>query len=571
MSLILLVGLFIAFITYQTAKTELEQAGIRELQKIVDGSIAIVKALQQEVEKGNLSIDEAKELARTYINGPLKDPQRNRDLTKSPFTYKTEGYMWAYDDEHLNVMHPFGLEGQDHKNLQTEDGTYLIRDLIRLAKLSDRDKRILRYDWKNPGEADERKQISYVDFYQPWGWTFGIAVYPEEFYGSLPSIQKLIFASLAASLFLSLMILHLMIHRKIQLVKKITKASEEISRGNLMVSEISVQSRDEFGILGSSFNQMVTNLKSLIGQVQHVSQNIVSVSEELNASSEQTKHATGEIAASIQEISTGVERQLSNIKNSSQAATEMAESIKNITKNIQTVTESSVQTVKIADNGSEVASRSENQMKIIFESNDELENIILSLNKKSNEIKRVLSLITSIADQTNLLALNAAVEAARVGEHGKGFAVVANEVRKLAEASRNASEDVNRIVLQIMDETNHTVQAMNRNSLVIREGLTLSDEARAAFQEISQAIDGVSQQMVEISAAIGQISAGSTILVKTTEDARNIAEGFTCFIQNVAASTEEQNASMEEVADVSNALVEMVDDLQCSINNIKLH
>lgn len=206
----------------------------------------------------------------------------------------------------------------------------------------------------------------------------------------------------------------------------------------------------------------------------------------------------------------------------------------------------------------------------IKQSSHEMKKIILSLGQKSEQIGAVISIITSIAEQTNLLALNAAIEAARAGEYGKGFAVVADEVRKLAEQSAEAGEQVNQLIYGIQQEMDETIKASITNSSVIEAGINLAGSAGQSFQEIQQGVKTVTSQIDEMATIVNEMTVSTDKVVKSAEDAQEIATESSSFIQNVASAAEEQNASMEEISASADVLAQMAEGLQSIVSKFKL-
>lgn len=174
--------------------------------------------------------------------------------------------------------------------------------------------------------------------------------------------------------------------------------------------------------------------------------------------------------------------------------------------------------------------------------------IIRSLEKRSEEISRIMGIITSIAEQTNLLALNATIEAARAGEHGQGFAVVANEVRKLAEESKNSADEIRTMVSNIQTEMAHAVKAMEEGHHQVNTGLKESSDAGAAFIKISESMSNVLGKVQEVAASVESLDDQGAQITKTLEELAVISNKTAEANQESSAATEEQLATMEEIS-----------------------
>ena len=202
------------------------------------------------------------------------------------------------------------------------------------------------------------------------------------------------------------------------------------------------------------------------------------------------------------------------------------------------------------------------QIHSIHDRVNESSQLIALLESSSKEIGEIINVITNIAAQTNLLALNAAIEAARAGEHGKGFAIVAQEVRKLAEQSQQSSHKIADLIKDIQLHMLHSTQSMNDIKQEVQQGLVIANQTESSFHEIVHAMTTMNDKVSEMSATFQEISAHaqqvSTYVLVSTNNSRDTS-GET---QNVAATTEQQLAAIEEITSAANILSELSMDLQ---------
>ena len=196
--------------------------------------------------------------------------------------------------------------------------------------------------------------------------------------------------------------------------------------------------------------------------------------------------------------------------------------------------------------------------------------VIESLGKRSEEIGEIVEVITRISDQTNLLALNAAIEAARAGEHGRGFAVVAEEVKNLAEDSREAAERIAKMITEVQKETGRAIESMGRGTAEVLNGMTMVDRTGKVFQEISTMAAATVGEISSISTLIQDQKSGSQRAAKSVDDIASIAEETASASQESAASTEELTASMEDMTARAQALSEMAINLQKVASQFKI-
>ena len=311
-------------------------------------------------------------------------------------------------------------------------------------------------------------------------------------------------------------------------IRLVDVESAKIAAGDLTGKEIKVNSKDEVGHLAESFNNMLTNLKDIIRQLQEKSQHVASSAAELSTSAENVSAAVSETASSIGEVASTVEQ---------------------VTVNTQRIADASTQAAVYAKEGKEDLEKAIAQMDAIQETSFASSKVVSGLSESAVKITQIVELITSIADQTNLLALNAAIESARAGEHGRGFAVVAEEVRKLAEQSAGAAKEIYSLITSIQHESQDAVESMRQSGIQVETGTQVVGEARAAIEKIIFAVQGLAEDIQSVAAAVEEINSG---------------------VQNVAAAAEEQTATMEEVASTTQSLAGLSEELDDLSKRYKL-
>jgi methyl-accepting chemotaxis protein len=353
-------------------------------------------------------------------------------------------------------------------------------------------------------------------------------------------------------------------------LNNVVKTAEQLSRGNLAIEKIEIESQDEAGKIGLAINRMIDNLSTMITEVRRTSDQVAANSEQLSASSTETTKVTEEITESIQEVASGADSQVEKAADNERTVNDISESIELIASSIQTVNQSSMASAQKAEHGTDVISSTVSQMTSIQQLTDKIAGSVNGLAVSSEKIGSIISLITDVAEQTNLLALNAAIEAARAGEHGKGFAVVADEVRKLAEQTGNATNEISSLIAHIQQDIQHSVSYTKEGREAAQTGMNYMEDAGKSFEELSEAIHGVSSQMQEVTAAIEQVEKGVNKVKSSVQETTSIAEQSAGYTQNVAASAEEQNASMEEISASANQLAKMAEELQASVSKFSL-
>ncbi|MBI6871470.1 HAMP domain-containing protein [Clostridium aciditolerans] len=365
------------------------------------------------------------------------------------------------------------------------------------------------------------------------------------------------------------LILRGIVRKNLNPLNDLTKAAENVSQGDLS-KNIQIETNDEIGVLGISFNNMIENLRGITAKINEVSQNLATSSKSLLSSTEQVAEVSEEISNSTQEVADGAEKQV-------RAAEDVSQSMKNVVSNISTIRDQVTNVMKFSDDTSRLAADGRekmdnmvNQIGIIKNSVNYSSKIISELQETSKQIGNIVQIIDGIADQTNLLALNASIEAARAGEAGKGFAVVAEEVRKLAEESMRSSNNIKDLIISTQQKTDKALIAIeegNRESekgqsIVKTVGDSLNeilksfDETRTNLQRVNEMVINSKDNIDRMDDNINEIQAVTTNTAANTEE--------------VAASTEEQTAVLQQVTESVQQLTQMALELEDSIKIFKI-
>ena len=288
---------------------------------------------------------------------------------------------------------------------------------------------------------------------------------------------------------------------------------------------VEVKGNDEIGQLGSWFNQLVTKMHEVISEVSGASSEVAA--------------ASTEIAASAEEIAAGMNEQSQQITTVSSAVEEMSASVVEVARKSADAANSANESGRIATEGGEVVDQTITGMRSINDAVSSSAQSVQELGKRGEQIGEVITVINDIADQTNLLALNAAIEAARAGEHGRGFAVVADEVRKLADRTTKATEEIAGSIQAIQEETTTAVGKMNAGTEEVTTGVEKAELAGDSLKQIVASAQDVSAMVQSIAAAAEEQSAASEEVSRNIEQiasvTRQTSEGTS---QAAAAATE---------------------------------
>jgi methyl-accepting chemotaxis protein len=352
-------------------------------------------------------------------------------------------------------------------------------------------------------------------------------------------------------------------------LEELTRVSKKIADGDLSVVP-EVRSRDEVGTLAAAFARMVEGLRDLVQQIYDSAAKISKYAQDFSTSAAETSKATEQIAATIQDVAQGAEHQVERVNDISRVINDLAAAAQQIAANANTVAGDAAAAQQLAQTGTETAERTADQIEVANSSIQDATGVIKDLGKRSEEIGNIVGLITAIAEQTNLLALNAALEAARAGEQGRGFAVVADEVRKLAEQSADAAKQIGGLIRETQEDIDRAISVMGTGAAELARGTDQVQALEKSFQDILADVQRVAERMQEVSAATEEIASDTERVVTTIEEISEISKGSAVGTQNVGALTEEQTASMEEIAAAAQQLNQMAGDLERLLGRFKL-
>lgn len=344
---------------------------------------------------------------------------------------------------------------------------------------------------------------------------------------------------------------------------------DKLSSGNFIVRTEPSQRKDELGDVHRALYDMTLKIGDLLKEVSKTTEQMAAASQQLNSSSMESANAATSVAQSVADAASVVVQQQTAVTNGTDSVASISQSVKSISQETEEVSQEADQAAKKAEAGNLVVEKSVNQIHSVEEKVRTTARLVDELGARSQEIGAIVDTISDLAGQTNLLALNAAIEAARAGEQGRGFAVVAEEVRKLAEQSATAAQQIADLIGRIQDDTSKAVASMDSDRQAVVQGAESVEGLRQVFEEINGLVIDVAGKIESMSDSIQHVADQSSEITNHMEQIDTGAAKVADNMQSISAATEEQSASAQEIASASDSLARQAQDVQENLQKFK--
>lgn len=469
------------------------------------------------------------------------------------------GYSYLFDNTGLVIAHPD--KSQILKlNVRKSDSESLNQIGSKMLKNQQGNG---EYIFKNID-----KEVVYITIPKT-GWHLVLTAPTKEFYSFA---TKLLYLSLAVGLGVALIVVLIAWFISKRISKPIVSLAQQtdiLATGQLNIN-ISDGFMGELGILGRSLKIMTENLKNIVLEVHQSSRQIVASAQELSSSTEESSSSVEQVARSIEEMAGGASHQADSSQQIVQMVNQIASAVDNVNAMINKTVEDTNSAKTSVDEGMQAVTNQNQKMKENLEVTQQVAGAIEHLVQESKVVGVILSTISNIAEQTNLLALNAAIEAARAGEHGRGFAVVADEVRKLAEGSKQATEEIGKIVSGIQNRALEASDQMNKVKTVVEAQELAVEYTNDSFRKISEIVKSMGDQMKKVKISSEQIGEHVNEISESIESIVSVAQENAAGAEEVSASTEELSATTEQIAAAASTLALLGQQLDKAVAIFKL-
>ncbi len=476
------------------------------------------------------------------------------------------GYLYMIDPKGNVIIHksfPWidtdndGIGDQSPNVNDTGDYQFLIDDM------ASNDSNVRQY------KRDDGVSVTAAYGHLNNGWIIGSSI-PESEVFSISNLIVMIIVGIGIIAVLISTVIALLISKSISHpIIEVVGAVNKIKDGDFTVKAES-KSNDETKELADSVNTMVEHIRSLINDSKNAAGKLVDASTTLASMVQETNATIEQVGTTVSEISKATQETAGEAERSTQVVKIIDQKFDLIVGNSDQMYQTTQEVNERKNSGLEAIHLLKDISESSEKSNEKISHAVGQLDSRTKAITDIISTINSIAEQTNLLALNASIEAARAGEAGKGFAVVAEEIRKLAEDSGNATEEIRNIINTIQVDTQETVKIMGEVNKISKDQREAVYNVNDIFEVIFGAIDGIVSGIETISSELTEMNSQKDKIVEISSTLSAVSEETAAATEEVNASMTDQMQAIEEVSKSADVLSQLSKDLSSHIEIFKI-
>ncbi len=499
----------------------------QQLQYQVEASMGVFKYYQSKVDKGELELEQAQQLAFTQL---------------AEMSYGVDGYFFVFNDDFILKASLKGSNkiGSNVGSVQDSFGVYVYRDILQAVRAGG-GSGYLEYHFPKVAGGIPDAKLSYATEFAPWQVILGTGVY-------LDDVEKIFVQRLWSKggafivILVSLIVISwLIILSIVKPLRQIVTTMTQVAKGDVTI-RVDVNSQDEMGILAKEINTMLDSFQALL---KTVSQSLTT----LNVSAD-------ELAVIANQTNTGVQKQMCDVESVVSAVEQMTLAVKEVEASTAHASEATSETNNVVREASYLINETLDSINQVSNQVEHAVKVVNELEAGSSEIGEVLNVISGISEQTNLLALNAAIEAARAGEAGRGFAVVADEVRSLAHSTKNSTIEIQKMIEKLQSLAKSAALAMEQGRETARESVAAAGKTGDNLNLVVKQVERVNDMNHQIASS-------------TTEQAA-VAEDVARAMVNISViSTQTGEGSQETLAN-SSKVKQLADEVTKQISAFKV-
>ena len=352
-------------------------------------------------------------------------------------------------------------------------------------------------------------------------------------------------------------------------VKKMTIGISKVAEGDL-AGTFDTKRKDEFGILSGSLNKMLASMRNLMQDMKGFGDKVNEMAADVSERTENLDDSIQNTAQTMDEVAKGVQSQAEETETANEKMIAFSDNINKVSDQTSSMGQAADQAIEAVGQGREIVQDLNAKSDSTVELTRVLVQDINEVQKNSQEIQNFVEVINSIAGQTNLLSLNASIEAARAGEAGRGFAVVAEEIRKLADQSKESGNRIQKIVAGIEGTTEKTTESAKKAESMVMEQAKALEETVQVFGRIQSCVADLVDGIRQILDRLGDITSEKTMVQDAIQNISSVSEELAASTQEVTATLGEQTGSVGKLAQKSEGLKKASQELEASISRFKL-